>query len=39
VITATKDDLIKRFNEWKNFVENIDMRENMNKTKVGNGRR
>jgi len=27
-------DLIKRLNEWKDFVENRGMRVNMNKTKV-----
>jgi len=30
----TEDDLIKRLNEWKDFVENRGMRVNMNKTKV-----
>jgi len=30
----TEDDLIKRPNEWKDFVENIGMRVNINKTKV-----
>jgi len=34
VIAETKDDLIKRLSEWKDFVENRDMRVNMNKTKV-----
>jgi len=34
VIAETKDDLIKRLNEWKDFVENRGMRANMNKTKV-----
>ena len=35
VVTAeTEEDLIKRLNEWKNNVENIGMRVNMNKTKV-----
>ena len=29
-----KYDLIKRLNEWKDFVENRGMRVNMNKTKV-----
>jgi len=41
VIAETEDDLIKRLNEWKVFVENRGMRVNMNKTKVmisGNGR-
>jgi len=27
-------DLIKRLNEWKDFVENRGMRVNMNKTKI-----
>jgi len=42
VIAETEDDLIKRLNEWKDFMENRGMRVNMNKTKVmisGNGRR
>jgi len=35
VVTAeTEEDLIKRLNEWKDFVENRGMRVNMNKTKV-----
>jgi len=35
VVTAeTEDDLIKRFNEWKDNVENKGIRVNMNKTKV-----
>jgi len=34
VIDETEDDLIKRLNEWKAFVENRGMRINMNKTKV-----
>jgi len=34
VIAETEDDLIKRLNEWKNFVENRGMRGNVNKTKV-----
>jgi len=38
VIAETEDDLIKRLNKWKDFVENRGMRVNMNKTK-GNGRR
>ena len=33
VIAETEKDVIKRFNEWKDFVENR-MRVNMNKTKV-----
>jgi len=33
VIAETEDDLIKRFNEWKDSVENRFMRVNMNKTK------
>jgi len=42
VIAETEEDLIKRLNEWKDFVENRGMIVNMNKTKerlVGNGRR
>jgi len=42
MIAETEDDLIKRLNEWKYFVENRGMRVNMNKIKVmisGNGRR
>jgi len=34
VIAETEDDLIKRLNEWKDFVENRAMRVSMNKTKV-----
>jgi len=34
VIAVTKEDLIKRLNEWKKNVENRGMRVNMNKTKV-----
>jgi len=34
VIAETEDDLIKRLNEWKDFVENRNVRVNMNKTKV-----
>ena len=34
VIAESEDDLIKRLNEWKVFVENKGMRVNMNKTKV-----
>jgi len=34
VIAETKEDLIKRLNEWKNNVENRGIRINMNKTKV-----
>jgi len=34
VIAETEDDLIKRLNEWKDFVENRGMRVNMNITKV-----
>jgi len=30
-IAETEDDLIKRLNEWKDFVENRGMRVNMNK--------
>jgi len=42
VIAETEEDLIKRLNEWKDFVKNRGLRVNMNKTKVmisGNGRR
>jgi len=34
VIAETEEDLIKRLNEWKDFVENRGTRVNMNKTKV-----
>jgi len=34
VIAETEDGLIKRLNEWKDFLENRGMRVNMNKTKV-----
>ena len=34
VIAETEEDLIKRLNECKAFVENRGMRVNMNKTKV-----
>jgi len=34
MIAESQKDLIKRLNEWKDFVENRDMRVNMNKTKV-----
>jgi len=34
VIAETEDDLIKRLNEWKDNMENRDMRVNMNKTNV-----
>jgi len=34
VISETKDDLIKRLNEWNDFMGNKGMRANMNKTKV-----
>ena len=33
-IAETEYDLVKRLNEWKDFVENTGMRVNMNKTKV-----
>jgi len=33
VIAETEGDPIKRLNEWKNNVDNRDMRVNMNKTK------
>jgi len=31
VIAETEDDLIKRLNEWKDFVQNRGMKVNMNK--------
>jgi len=31
VIAKSEDDLIKRLDEWKDFVENTGMRVNMNK--------
>ena len=34
MIAESEKDLIKRLNEWKDFVENRGMRVNMNKTKV-----
>jgi len=34
VIAETEDDLIKKLNEWKDFVEKRGMEVNMNKTKV-----
>jgi len=34
VIAETEDDLIKRFNKWKDFVENRGLRVNMNKTTI-----
>jgi len=34
VIAETEDDLTKRPNEWKDNMENRDMRVNMNKMKV-----
>jgi len=34
VIAETKDELIKRLNEWKDNVESKGMRVNTNKTKV-----
>ena len=34
MIAETEEDLIKRLNEWKDFVENRGMRVIMNKTKV-----
>jgi len=34
VIAETEGELIKRLNEWKDNVENRNMRVNMNKTKV-----
>jgi len=33
VIAEIEDDLIKRFNEWQDNVENRGLRVNMNKTK------
>jgi len=36
VIADTEDDLIKRLNEWKDFVENRGMRVNTNKMAEGN---
>jgi len=42
VIAETEDNLIKRFNEWKDNVENKGVRLNMNKTKImisGDGRK
>ena len=33
MIAETGKDLVKRFNEWKDNVENRGMRVNMNKTK------
>jgi len=35
VIAETEDDLIKRLNEWKDYVETRGMRVNMNKTAEG----
>ena len=34
MIAETEEDLIKRLNEWKDFMENRGMRVNMNTTKV-----
>jgi len=34
VIAETEEDLIKRLNEWKDFMENRGMRVNMNKSKI-----
>ena len=34
VIAETEEDLIKRLNEWKDFMENRGRRVNINKTKV-----
>ena len=34
MIAETEEDLIKRLNEWKDFVENRGVRVNVNKTKV-----
>jgi len=33
VLTETEDDLNKRLNEWKDNVENVGIRVNMNKTR------
>jgi len=34
VIAETEEELIKRLNEWKDYMESKGMRVNMNKTKV-----
>jgi len=34
VIAESEDDLIKRFNEWKDNMENRSIRVNINKTKI-----
>jgi len=34
VIAETDHDLIKRLNDWKDFVQNTGMRGNMNKIKL-----
>jgi len=34
VIAANEEELTKRLNEWKGYVESKGMRVNMNKTKV-----
>ena len=34
VMAESEEDLIKRFNEWKDNMENRGMRVNMNKTKA-----
>ena len=34
LVAETEDDLIKKFNEWKDNVENRGTRVNMNKTEV-----
>ena len=34
LIAETKEELIKRLNEWENNIESKDMRVNINKTKV-----
>ena len=39
VIAETEEELIKRFNEWKDNMESKGMRVNMNKTKVISGER
>ena len=34
MIGETEDDLIKRLNEWKDFVKNRGLKANVNKTKL-----
>jgi len=38
VIAETEDDLIKRLNEWNDFMENTGMRVNMNNTMISGER-